>query len=252
MSPEISLLHRQLASHPVFSQLSSIANIRIFMTYHVFAVWDFMSLLKALQREITCVEVPWVESKYDPELVQLINEIVLSEESDVDQHGNPCSHFSLYIQAMKEIGADAKLVSKFIKTKNTDLLPKEIANIICYHLGLAQKGNVYEVASSFFWGREKLIPDMFESIVATLKQEKMRCPTLEYYLKRHIELDSEDHGPKALRCLNSLVKSASSCPEILIKTKDIVGFHSTSNTSDLEWKKTSKVQPSGFKIFSEI
>ena len=142
MSPEISLLHRQLASHPVFSQLSSIANIRIFMTYHVFAVWDFMSLLKALQREITCVEVPWVESKYDPELVQLINEIVLSEESDVDQHGNPCSHFSLYIQAMKEIGANAKLVSKFIKTKNTDLLPKEIANIICYHLGLAQKGKI--------------------------------------------------------------------------------------------------------------
>ena len=93
MSPEISLLHRQLASHPVFSQLSSIANIRIFMTYHVFAVWDFMSLLKALQREITCVEVPWVESKHDPELVQLINEIVLSEESNVDQHRNPCSHF---------------------------------------------------------------------------------------------------------------------------------------------------------------
>lgn len=205
MYTEISQRQEGLKAHPVYSQLTSLENIRIFMQYHVFAVWDFMSLLKSLQKEITCVSIPWTDSQYDPELVRLINEIVLGEESDVDQFGNPSSHFALYIKAMNEIGADTSLIENFLRTMDLNKLPKELAAIVSFHLDVAMNGKVHEVASSFFYGREKLIPEMFQSILDVLYTSQVDCPTLKYYFERHIEVDGEDHGPKALKCLKHLM-----------------------------------------------
>ncbi len=205
MELNVSKAQNDLMDHPMYRKLNSLENIKIFMKYHVFAVWDFMSLLKSLQREITCVELPWTDSSYDPELIQLINEIVLGEESDQDHEGNVMSHFALYLKAMKEIGADTELIDQFLKDFNFEILPTEIKEITAFHLNLAMNGKVHEVASSFFFGREKLIPEMFDSIVSVLKDSEVSCPSLIYYLERHIEVDSEDHGPKALKCLKGLM-----------------------------------------------
>ena len=112
-SPGSAALRRRLTEHSVYSCLDGAANIRRFMEAHVFAVWDFMSLLKALQRELTCVDLPWV-SRDDPQLMRLVNEIVLEEESGEDGRGGYMSHFELYRTAMAECGADRGPIDCFV------------------------------------------------------------------------------------------------------------------------------------------
>src|SRR5690349_11101510 len=106
-SDTIGFLQQQLAptrqlllNNGLYDSMQSLPDLRRFMEHHVYAVWDFMSLLKALQRELTCVQVPWVPGAR-PALRRLINEIVLEEESDVDLQGQSISHFELYVRAME-------------------------------------------------------------------------------------------------------------------------------------------------------
>jgi hypothetical protein len=202
---QILVKQRELTHHPVYQTFNGLESIQHFMRYHVFAVWDFMSLLKSLQRHITCVTLPWTPSVYPTEMVRLINQIVVGEESDLDQHGNPTSHFELYLKAMDEIGASTAEIRDFLGNRDFSKIPEGAKNFVIHNLQVAEHGHVVEVAASFFYGREKLIPDMFETIVATLKREKINAPTFLYYLERHIEVDSGEHGPLALKCLDQLV-----------------------------------------------
>lgn len=205
----ILTLQAELTRHPVYSSLGSLRGLHRFMRYHVFAVWDFMSLLKSLQRQITCVSVPWTPSPYPAEMVRLINQIVLGEESDVDQDGRPISHFDLYLRGMEEVGAPTSEIRDFLQTLELQRVPIGARGFVTHNLELAQYGHVVEVAASFFFGREKLIPGMFESIVQVLKDHDVKAPTLLYYLQRHIEVDGGEHGPLALRCLDHLTAGSS-------------------------------------------
>ena len=54
-------LRAALSCHPVYGQIDGSAALRLFMEHDVFAVWDFMSLLKALQRRLCSNEVPWLD-----------------------------------------------------------------------------------------------------------------------------------------------------------------------------------------------
>lgn len=207
-----------LARHPIYSSLNNLENIRHFMGHHVFAVWDFMSLLKSLQIHLTSVTLPWKPSAYPTEVVRLINQIVLGEESDVDLLGNPVSHFELYLKAMEEIGASTVLIREFLKTNDFSLIPEGTRDFVQYNLEVAKNGHVVQVASSFFFGREKLIPDMFESIVKTLRKEKVDAPTFLYYLDRHIEVDSEEHGPLALKALSYLTNKEKNLEAMALST----------------------------------
>lgn len=68
-----------LARHPVYSLLRTPAAVRIFMQHHAFAVWDFMTLLKALQQRITGTALPWRPAPHPPRLIRFINQLVLEE-----------------------------------------------------------------------------------------------------------------------------------------------------------------------------
>ncbi|MBC7540820.1 MAG: DUF3050 domain-containing protein [Bacteriovorax sp.] len=190
----------------MYNKILTVSDLKIMMETHVFAVWDFMSLLKRLQREITCVELPWKPSPYPSKIVRLINEIVLGEESDLDQNDEATDHFTLYLKAMEEIGAKTSHLKSFIADQDFTKLTNAQRNFVQYHLSLASSGGIHEVAAAFFFGREKLIPDMFTSIISDLeknidKKDQDLFPNLKYYLVRHIELDGSEHGPRAEECL---------------------------------------------------
>jgi hypothetical protein len=214
---QILSTQKQLAHHPVYQTFNEIEAIKHFMRYHVFAVWDFMSLLKSLQRHITCVSVPWTPSKYPAEMVRLINQIVVGEESDLDQFGHPISHFELYLKAMEEVGASTAEILDFLGTMDLSKIPDGAREFVQHNLEVAQHGHVVEVAASFFYGREKLIPDMFQTMVDTIKKENIHAPTLIYYFERHIEVDSGEHGPLALKCLDYLTESDETLKQLSFK-----------------------------------
>lgn len=187
------------------------------MEYHVFAVWDFMSLLKSLQKEITCVDVPWKPSSYSTTVVRFINQIVVGEESDVDPQGNAVSHFELYLSGMREVGASPALLYDFLTDIEIETLRPGVREFVSENIRVAREGDPVEVAASFFFGREKLIPSMFTSIVEVLKRENVEAPTFLYYLERHIEVDGEEHGPLALKCLDELTKGSKEKEELAFK-----------------------------------
>ncbi len=195
---------KDLSHHELFSEINTIDRLRVFMQDHVYAVWDFMSLLKSLQREITCVELPWRPSPYSKSSVRFINEIVVGEESDLGFDGKPIDHFTMYLEAMDEIGANTNPIKEFITTLDTNLIPANIRPFVEYNLNLVMSKKIHEVAGGFFFGREDLIPSMFTGILNELDQQKFECPKLKHYLSRHIELDGDEHGPLASSLLIEL------------------------------------------------
>lgn len=211
---EIIELRNTLKNHELYSLLSEIEDIKIFMEKHVYAVWDFMSLLKALQNHLTCVSVPWKPVK-NAKTARFINEIVHGEESDINENGIPKSHFEMYLEAMSEVNADTQKVMNFInsvdsindikiKLYKSDLKVAEI-KFLEFTFNLIQSNEIHKIASAFTFGREDLIPDMFiEIIKQSNKEDKNSFPKLTYYLERHIELDGDEHGPLSLEMINEL------------------------------------------------
>src|SRR6202049_1532321 len=57
---KIAPLHDALLNPPIYAEIDSLSRLREFMQIHVFAVWDFMSLVKRLQSELTSNSLPWM------------------------------------------------------------------------------------------------------------------------------------------------------------------------------------------------
>jgi hypothetical protein len=210
----IAPLREKIVRHPVYRSISTVEDVRIFMEYHVFAVWDFMSLLKSLQQSLTCTSVPWFPvgnagTRY------LINEIVTGEESDVDPNGTRISHYELYLRAMRQCGADCTGIEKFTGSlqQQGDLqqafkdghVAQAARNFVDFTFRTIASGKDHVKAAIFTFGREDLIPGMFVSMVRDLNMDfPDTIGILKYYLERHIEIDGDHHSQLALEMTASL------------------------------------------------
>src|SRR5882672_10462332 len=81
LDEELRTIREELLVHPIYPLIGNVASLRIFMASHVFAVWDFMSLLKTLQPLLRRVEVPRLPPP-DPIAAGRVNRIELGEETD--------------------------------------------------------------------------------------------------------------------------------------------------------------------------
>ena len=215
----------QLKNHPIYNSIKTEKHLHVFMENHVFAVWDFMSVLKSLQREFTCIQVPW-RPKNNGTLSRLLNEIVLAEESDVDRFGQHLSHFEIYYHAMKEAGANTTNIERFLKGLDTQDVPsslitsnapKPAANFVLDTFKYIESGLPHLTATIFTLGREEIIPDMFRELVCDLNNNpNANLKSFLYYLDRHIGLDEDEHTPLALKMIKEI------CQDDEIKWKESI------------------------------
>jgi hypothetical protein len=209
-------LQEQLAKHPIYESLRSIDDLRVFMSHHVFSVWDFMSLIKYLQGHIAPIQVPW-QPQGNPGLRYFINQLVLEEESDTapGPHGDTVygSHFEYYCGAMREIGADGERPLRFLAKVEadgldaalySDLVPVPSRYFTETTFGFIRGDRPHEVAAALALGRERVIPDMFRRFLRETGISEAQAPAFHYYLKRHIHLDEDFHGPLSLQLLEHL------------------------------------------------
>ncbi len=203
-----------LNTHPIYSSIKTISDLKIFMENHIFAVWDFMSILKSLQIELTCVKTPWIPKK-NSHAARLINEIVVDEETDSDPTGGYGSHFELYLLSMAEAGANIEPINSFISgLSNGEPLSKQLKNqsipspakeFVRSTFSEIENAPVHILAAAFTFGREEVIPQMFKSFIKkmNMKNEK-KLDTFIYYLDRHVKLDGDVHGSMALNMVKQL------------------------------------------------
>ena len=207
----------RVVAHPLYAHLHDEEAIRLFMEVHVFAVWDFQSLLKALQRLLTCVEVPWLPTS-DPQARRLLNEIVLDEESDQAPGGGHLSHFEIYLQAMRECGANVTPIQTFLgnlragltveEALETSAVPPGVGPFVRATMAMARSTAPHRVAAAFAYGREEVTPAMFCGLVDQLAGlSPQSWGTLRYYLDRHIGTDRDRHGPQARLLVHRLCGS---------------------------------------------
>lgn len=224
---ELFDLKSNLSNHTLYRNINCLDDVRVFMESHVFAVWDFMSLLKGLQKLLTNVQSPWIPMSNNSTR-RFINEIVLDEESDIDVNGHVKSHFEMYLDSMSEVGANKipieSLIKKIRKGIPISLAIKElevhqsIKTFLKFTFEVIETNKPHIIASAFTFGREDVIPDMFVEIIEKSCIESNQLSSLLYYFKRHIELDGDEHGPMSLNMVAEL------CGDDLFKWEESINI----------------------------
>ncbi len=180
----------------------------------MWAVWDFMSLLKSLQAELAPARIPWVPP-WDSAAARFINEIVVGEESDEGPDGRPASHFEIYIGAMEVAGARTEPILSFVADVargglseaafERTSLPSTARRFVQTTLRFC-RASLPERVAAFTVGREEIIPAMFTAALRGLP-EREQLNGFIWYLERHIAIDRDRHGPLAARLFEKVCLS---------------------------------------------
>jgi len=209
-----AVLRDQIVHHPSYAAIQDLEGVKAFMEHHIFAVWDFMSLLKSLQIQLTCTTLPWMPVG-NADVRYLINEIVTGEESDVDAEGSRKSHFELYLEAMQQSGASTSGIEELFgllaagKTVNEAIaqaaIPESAREFLQFTFEVIDTRKPHIIAAVFTFGREDLIPNMFHTIVNDINDRfPDQVSIFKYYLDRHIEVDGDSHGHLSLQMVSEL------------------------------------------------
>lgn len=200
----------RLGRHPLYGAIHSRDALRVFMEHHVYAVWDFMSLVKAFQAQVAPSVVPWVPPR-NARLAAFTTQLVLEEESDPEL--GYVSHFEVYCRAMAEVGADVAPIARFIARVQNDgleaalsdpAIPEPARRFMRFTFEVIGRNRLQEVAAVLAYGREMVIPDVFRSLLDQPDTGPESSPTLHRYLKRHVQLDGDEHGPLSARLVEEL------------------------------------------------
>lgn len=208
----------ELQKHDLYKRIQTPEHLQIFMQHQVFAVWDFMSLLKALQRRLTKTSTPWVPVG-DPEIRYLLNRIVLSEESDMDCFGKRLSHFEMYLKAMERTGANTNEIKNFLLqvTHGTDIflliaaikLPHNIKIFLKNTFETISEGKTHKLAAAFSFGRKDPNTTALLTAVDRIQKKfpKQDLKLTRYILERRIQLAEQEQGPMTFKILEQLCKN---------------------------------------------
>jgi hypothetical protein len=214
---QIRALEERTRQHPLFETLNSTDRLAAFAEIHVFAVWDFMALLHSVRLGICPGETLWQPPAHSKS-ARLLHEILLEEECGISINGEPLSHFESYLLAMRGMGASPQRVLGFLADLRDGAPALEaLANhasaparaFVEATLAVTQS-NLAERIAVLCVGRERLIPEMFPVLEASIPSlsETGDLAAFRFYLERHIEVDGEAHGPA---------------------TADLVGIHARGN-----------------------
>lgn len=220
MNPPVS----GLQDHPLAGAIQNLAGLRLFMEHHVFAVWDFLLLAKALQHQLTRAPRSDQSCSLDG-ATAVINRIVAEEESD-QAPANPfgasrLSHLQIYLLAMQEVGASTSTIQQLmarlqgIETwalSGAELcavldglaIPEPSRRFMAFTFQVIGSGDALTMAVAFTHGRELLVPSLFQALLDRALIPPQRAPSLHWYLSRHIDLDGDDHGPGSLAMVGEL------------------------------------------------
>lgn len=209
-------LQTKIVAHPLIQKLGELDTLRYFMSQHVFIVWDFVNLIKALHSRLTRTQLPWWPAQ-DADAIRLLYEILIEEETDQhpDDNNTHTSHLDLYLQAMQSCQADStpfkdciqqlQKGNSLINALQSTAILASTRTFVQQTFAVCAGDNLPALAAYFVFGREAMVPQLFQPWLTQLQRHKRPdTQALEYYLSRHIELDSQSHFPKAAKLLSSL------------------------------------------------
>ena len=143
----------------------------------------------------------------------------MEEEGDqTEDQQHYLSHFELYLTAMKQTGANREPIQALLSLLRTGCDVTKALHELKLPLSVQQfvtttfsffPDKLHVLAAVFVYGREAVTTSLFTPLIQRIRQtlgieDQSRVSTLQYYLKRHIELDHSDHFPQALQMLNRL------------------------------------------------